>query len=121
MAAADIYCQPNTRPEPFGITFIEALKSRLPVVGTTLGGPREIIDDSCGLLVTPGNAAQLAGALGNLIRDTELRKRLSRRRKAPATRWPCATPESQLKQLARVLLPDPMAASQQPVTFPVTV
>jgi len=34
LAAADIHCQPNTGPEPFGIAFVEALYAGLPVVTT---------------------------------------------------------------------------------------
>ena len=45
MAAADIYCQPNTTPEPFGIAFVEALAAGVPVVTTAMGGPLEIVDD----------------------------------------------------------------------------
>jgi glycosyltransferase involved in cell wall biosynthesis len=51
--AADIYCQPNVRPEPFGLTFVEALAARLPVVATALGGPKEIVSADCGVLVPP--------------------------------------------------------------------
>ena len=32
LAAADVFCQPNTGPEPFGIAFVEALYAGLPVV-----------------------------------------------------------------------------------------
>ena len=34
MHAADIHCQPNTAPEPFGLVFVEALYAGLPVVTT---------------------------------------------------------------------------------------
>jgi glycosyltransferase involved in cell wall biosynthesis len=74
LAAADI--QPNTGPEPFGITFIEALYARLPVVTTSIGGAVEIVDASCGMLVAPDDPAALAGALRGLIEDGELRARL---------------------------------------------
>jgi glycosyltransferase involved in cell wall biosynthesis len=76
MAAADIYCQPNTGPEPFGIAFIEALHARLPVITTALGGACEIIVDSCGMLVAPGDARALSASLRRLIEDRDLRARL---------------------------------------------
>ena len=76
MAAADIYCQPNTGAEPFGLAFIEALHARLPVVTTALGGACEIVNDSCGVLVAPGDARALAEALRRLIEDQDLRARL---------------------------------------------
>lgn len=76
LAAADIYCQPNTGPEPFGIAFIEALHARLPVIATAIGGACEIVDDSCGMLVPPGDPRALAESLRSLIEDRALRVRL---------------------------------------------
>lgn len=76
LAAADIHCQPNTGPEPFGITFVEALAAGLPVVTTAIGGAMEIIDDSCGQLVPPADPNALAKALHRLFADGELRRAL---------------------------------------------
>jgi glycosyltransferase involved in cell wall biosynthesis len=76
LAAADIHCQPNQTPEPFGIAFIEALYARLPVVTTAIGGATEIIDDSCGVLVKPTDPTALAAALGAMISDGATRKQL---------------------------------------------
>jgi glycosyltransferase involved in cell wall biosynthesis len=77
LAAADIYCQPNTDPEPFGIAFIEALYARLPVVTTDLGGAREIIEESCGVLVPAGSVEALAATLSSLIKDAAFREKLA--------------------------------------------
>src|SRR5262249_19810589 len=49
--AADVYCQPNSAPEPFGLTFVEAMWSGLPVVTTAIAGPLEIVTNDSGLLV----------------------------------------------------------------------
>ena len=76
LAAADIFCQPNAGPEPLGVVFLEALHARLPVVTTAMGGPQEIVDESCGILVPPGDAGALSEALGRLIQDESLRIRL---------------------------------------------
>lgn len=76
LAAADIHCQPNTGPEPFGIAFIEALAAGLPVVSTRLGSAPEIVTEACGVLVPPDDPAALASALGSLIDDPEARARL---------------------------------------------
>jgi peptidoglycan/LPS O-acetylase OafA/YrhL/glycosyltransferase involved in cell wall biosynthesis len=76
LAASDIYCQPNIAPEGFGIAFIEALYSGLPVVTSALGGSLEIVDSSCGILVPPRKPEAVADALGKLIRDRDLRIRL---------------------------------------------
>lgn len=78
LAAADIFCQPNKSPDSFGIVFIEALWAGRPVVTSAMGGALEIIDESCGLLVEPGDIAGLAESLGRLIESAELRQRLGR-------------------------------------------
>jgi glycosyltransferase involved in cell wall biosynthesis len=76
LAAADIHCQPNLGPEPFGIAFIEALFAALPVVTTRLGAPADFIEESCGRLVEPNNAPALAAVLQSLIDDSVERERL---------------------------------------------
>jgi len=76
LAAADVFCQPNTGPEPFGIVFVEALFSRLPVVSTAIGGVCEIVNDSCGILVAPNDPQALSETLLSLIRDGASRARL---------------------------------------------
>ena len=67
LSAADIYCQPNTSPEPFGLTLIEALQAGLPVITSAMGGATEVVNDSCGILVPAGNIADLASALRLLV------------------------------------------------------
>ncbi|HEX2080279.1 MAG TPA: glycosyltransferase family 4 protein, partial [Longimicrobium sp.] len=56
MAAADVLCQPNLGPEPFGIAFVEAMDAGLPVVTVAQGGALEVVAPSCGILVPPGDA-----------------------------------------------------------------
>ena len=50
IAAADIYCQPNLEPEPFGLSLVEAMYAGLPVVTSAAGGALEIVDETCGVL-----------------------------------------------------------------------
>jgi glycosyltransferase involved in cell wall biosynthesis len=76
MAAADIYCQPNTGPEPFGVSFVEALYAGLPVVTSKFGGAIEIIDETCGMLIPPQDVAGLIEALRLLICEEEQRRAL---------------------------------------------
>lgn len=78
LAAADIYCQPNLGPEPFGIAYVEAMMARLPIVACRLGAAAELIDASCGFLCDSGDERQLASILRLLICDQNLRQRLSR-------------------------------------------
>jgi glycosyltransferase involved in cell wall biosynthesis len=77
LAAADIHCQPNLGGEPFGIAFIEALYAGLPIVTTAIGAAPEIIDSSCGCLVSAGDDSAIAQALERLITDAQERDRLS--------------------------------------------
>jgi glycosyltransferase involved in cell wall biosynthesis len=77
LSAADLHCQPNIGPEPFGIAFVEALYAGLPVVTTALGGAQEIVDETCGILVKPGDEQELAQALRKLIGDRTLLGRLA--------------------------------------------
>jgi len=73
LSAADVFCQPNLGPEPFGIACVEAMHAELPVVATALGGPAEILDETCGILVPPDDPAALAEALRRVIHDPTLR------------------------------------------------
>jgi glycosyltransferase involved in cell wall biosynthesis len=75
LRAADIHCQPNLRPETFGIAFIEAMQAGLPVITTAMGGALEIIDASCGLLIPP-QPEPLSEALRWLMEEPEERRRL---------------------------------------------
>lgn len=76
LAAADVFCQANTGPEPFGVAYAEALWAGLPAVGSRLGGAIEVLDESCGALVPPGDVAGLVEALAGLIDDPGRRARL---------------------------------------------
>jgi glycosyltransferase involved in cell wall biosynthesis len=73
IAAADVFCQPNVAPDSFGLGVVEALYAGLPVVASDMGGPAEILDNSCGHLVTPGDAPVLARELRALIESPSLR------------------------------------------------
>ncbi|MDT0441515.1 glycosyltransferase family 4 protein [Streptomyces johnsoniae] len=75
--------------EPFGMTIVEAMRCGLPVVSTNCPyGPAEIIDDGVdGRLVPVGDRDALTAALLDLIRDDELRLRMSRAALAAARRY----------------------------------
>lgn len=100
-SAADIYCQPNIAPESFGITFVEALYAGLPVVTTKLGGAAEIVDETCGLLLSKADAGALAVALGRLLDEPGLRGRLAAAGPARARRL--CDPDQQVARLAACL------------------
>jgi glycosyltransferase involved in cell wall biosynthesis len=56
---------------------LEAMATELPVVASSVGGLAElVVDGETGILVPPGDSRALAVALGRLIEDRELRRRL---------------------------------------------
>ncbi len=56
-----------SRFEAFGVVFIEAMASGLPVISTKSGGPEEIINDQNGYLVELENPVKLAEAMESMI------------------------------------------------------
>ena len=100
LAGADVFCQPNLQPEPFGVSFVEALAAGLPVVTSAIGGALEIVDDTCGVLVPAGDAGALAGALSQLVDDAERRERLGRG--GPARASLLSDPARQMNRIAGV-------------------
>lgn len=63
--------------EGFGISFLEASSSRLPVVAGDSGGVRSAVrDGETGIVVPPGDAAAIAAAIGDLLRDEGKRSAL---------------------------------------------
>jgi glycosyltransferase involved in cell wall biosynthesis len=107
LAAADIFCQPNRTPEPFGLVFVEALLQALPVVTFAMGGPAEIIDDSCGVLVPPGDIDALSTQLERLLSDRDLRRKLGEA--GPARAKALCDPGVILPQLETILSRLPVA------------
>jgi glycosyltransferase involved in cell wall biosynthesis len=101
LAAADVFCQPNSGPEPFGIVFVEALYAGLPVVATAIGGAQEIVDGSCGRLVPSADAAALRDGLAELIGCSRMRQRLGSR--GPARARALCDPKRQLLRMRTVL------------------
>lgn len=100
MRAADVHCQPNTGPEPFGLAFVEALYAGLPVVTTAIGGACEIVTDDCGILVPRGDARALEEALRRLVTDGAARRRLGS--SGPARASALCDPARQLDALASI-------------------
>lgn len=101
LAAADIFSQPNIGAESFGIVFIEALAASLPVVTTAIGGPKEIVNETCGIVAPPGNAELVAASLHRLIDSAELRLRLGR--SGPARARELCDPSGRIPDLYRAL------------------
>jgi glycosyltransferase involved in cell wall biosynthesis len=100
------YCRSDlfvlaTRRETYGMAVAEALARGLPVIGTTTGAIPELVGDTAGVLVPPGDRRALAEALARVIGDAELRARYAagaRRVGDVLPRWEEAT-----EKMARAL------------------
>lgn len=122
LAAADVHCQPNTSPEPFGIAFVEALYAALPVVSTRMGGAEEIVTNACGVLVPPADPAALGEAIVSLIDDP--RRRSSLGSIGPDRAAALCSPAVVLPELERVLrqvVAEPSKRSAPPLTTSVLI
>jgi glycosyltransferase involved in cell wall biosynthesis len=70
LKAVDLVVHCSISPEPFGRVIVEALLAGKPVVATRGGAPAEIIEDGVtGVLVNPGEPAELAAAIQSLLAD----------------------------------------------------
>jgi glycosyltransferase involved in cell wall biosynthesis len=55
--------------ETFGVVLIEAMATGLPVIATRCGGPEEIVDKQSGILVMPGDVAELVNAMKSIVNE----------------------------------------------------
>ncbi|MBN2216663.1 MAG: glycosyltransferase family 4 protein [Pirellulales bacterium] len=76
LSAADVFVSPSPEAD-LSVALIEAMAAGLPVVACDRACNREAVDNERqGLLVPPGDADALASALGRLIDQPELARRL---------------------------------------------
>jgi glycosyltransferase involved in cell wall biosynthesis len=93
-AAADLVVLAS-RAETYGMVITEALARGLPVIAADVGGVTEALGHGAdgirpGLLIAPGDAVALAGALRAWLCDAELRAELRRaacERRESLPRW----------------------------------
>lgn len=77
LAASDVYVLSSLH-EGFPVSIMEALVMGLPVVTTDVGGVLEALRDGVdGLVVPPRRADLLADAIARVVRDGDLRRRLT--------------------------------------------
>lgn len=90
--AADVVVLPSQLQESFGLVLIEAMACGRPVVASNLPGARSVVEDGQdGLLVRPGDAADLAQKLQWLLADARGRREMGMqgRKKVEQTySWP---------------------------------
>ncbi|MBT4918053.1 MAG: glycosyltransferase family 4 protein [Flavobacteriaceae bacterium] len=77
LAKTDLFFHPSIAPDPLPTVLFEAIKMKVPLVATKLGGAVEILDNgNCGLLV-PHNNEIIAADLINDYFENEKLKRLN--------------------------------------------
>jgi glycosyltransferase involved in cell wall biosynthesis len=76
-AVADVYAWPAIR-EAYGMAFLEAQASGLPVVAGHAGGVRDVVQDGVtGMLTDPRDSDAMASALARLLDDPVKREAMS--------------------------------------------
>ncbi|MEZ5336046.1 MAG: glycosyltransferase family 4 protein [Methanolobus sp.] len=75
---ADIAAVPSII-EASSLFMLEAMAMAKPVIATNAGGLPEVIDNSMGMLVEPGNEYDMAGKLRELISNPQLRQELGKK------------------------------------------
>jgi glycosyltransferase involved in cell wall biosynthesis len=79
LAACDVFALPSLY-EGTSLAVLEAMAAGRAVVSSSIGGTDELIEDGVsGLLVAPGDAAALGGAIRRLLDDPELRHSVAAR------------------------------------------
>jgi glycosyltransferase involved in cell wall biosynthesis len=76
MKSADVFVMSSVT-EGLGSTVLDAMAMRLPVVATRAGGlPEAVVPGETGLLVAPGDARELGGAIVRLLKEPHVRSRM---------------------------------------------
>jgi len=75
----DLFVIPSNYPDPFPRSVIEAMALSLPVVGFSIGGIAEAVDDGkTGFLCAPGDFKKVEEDISILVRDVKLRHEMGR-------------------------------------------
>lgn len=114
---ADAVVHASVHAEPFGRVIVEGMLAGKPVIATRAGGAAEILrHEHTGLLVAPGDAAELSAALIRLQKEPSFASSLSVQAQQTARRVYALSSvqeqiESVIRQTAR-LTPAPKAAEE---------
>jgi len=74
---ADVFVAPSVWDEPLGLTILEAMASKTPVIATIKGGiPLLVKHGQNGLFVKPRNSQKITEACNKILENEELKKKL---------------------------------------------
>lgn len=77
LAEADLLVFPSAQAEGMPLVILEAMAAGLPIVSTETGVVRDmVVEGRTGRVVPRGDVAALAGAIGELVGDADLRERM---------------------------------------------
>jgi len=77
---SDVVVVPSSWQEPFGMVVADAMLSRRPVVGTSVGGLPELVrHGESGLLVEPNDPAALAEAVVSILQNPAVAREMGER------------------------------------------
>jgi len=101
---ADVLCLPSWW-EAMPLSVLEGMASGLPIVATDVGDVRTAVEHGRnGLLVPPREPDELAAALGSLLKDPALRRRMgANARSAAEEHWADRSTWSQIQETYREL------------------
>jgi phosphatidylinositol alpha-mannosyltransferase len=86
LESAAVYCAPNRGGESFGIVLVEGMAAGCAVVASALPAFVHVLGDA-GVLIRPGDADGLAGALIRVLSDADLCRELQDRAVARVERY----------------------------------
>jgi phosphatidylinositol alpha-mannosyltransferase len=102
---SDVVCSPAIGGESFGIVLLEAMVCRKPIVASRIDGYVGLIGESgSGVLVPPGDADALSGALLPLLEDAEARRAMGERGAVAARQYDWSQLGSRLTAIYERLL-----------------
>ena len=103
---ASVFVSPSIY-EPFGITNLEAMACKVPVVGSNVGGIKEIIRDRVdGFLIPPRDPKTLTRRVNLLLKNNALRNEMGKRARERAKEFSWGKVAQKTYELYRGVLED---------------